>query len=104
MATITGEPVEPKPRDLLQDQKSNERLRLLPLDLDAYAPNMDRAIPLDSAEFESQPSIKSMLGEEGTFIKINEDEFEIVAETLTEFSVEDEEDIDDEEDEEDFEE
>jgi hypothetical protein len=103
VATITGEPVEPKPRDLLQDQKANEQLRLLPLDLDAYAPNMDRAIPLDSAEFESQPGIKSMLGEEGVFIKINEDEFEIVAETLTEFSEEDEEDIEDEEDEEDFE-
>lgn len=104
VATITGEPVEPSARDLLQDQKANDQLRLLPLDLDAYAPNMDRAIPLDSAEFESQPSIMSMLGEESTFIKINEDEFEIIAETLTEFSEEDEEDIEDEEDEEDFEE
>ena len=75
------------------------------MDIDARATKVENAVPVDGIEIESQPDILQMLNDEDTYIPITEDEFEVLAELLTEASEEEDDDEDqaDLDDEEDFE-
>lgn len=98
--TITGDPTRPT-----KNEESREgygaNILLFPIDVDAHTANLDKAIELDSVEFESQPTLRKLVSQRGQFIPIGEDEFELVAEMLTE-ATEEAEDVDDEDEEEEF--
>lgn len=101
VATVTGEPAEPTRRDNPPDSHAEDPVLLFPLDIDAQALNMDNAVSIEGVEFESQPNIKNLLGSSEEYVPITEDEFELLAELLTEAS-EDEDDndlVDDDEEE-----
>lgn len=103
VATITGTSFEPSPRDQLFDKQAEQQMRYFPVDLDSYARNLDKAIPLESVEIESEIDIKGRLNQTGVYIPITEDEFELIAEMLTEYTEEEEEEIEEEEEEEEYE-
>jgi hypothetical protein len=73
-----------------------------PIDLDAQSTNLDKAVTLDSVELESVTDVKKALGKAGYYTRISEDDFELLAELLTELT-EDDDDDEDIEDEEEFE-
>lgn len=100
VATITGQPAPPSKKDKLPEKHSEESVLLFPLDIDAQAAKLEQAVTLDEIEFESQPKIKMLVLQEGTYIEITEDEFELLAELLTESTEEDEEEEEEEEEEE----
>lgn len=105
VVTITGEPAKPTSRDRLTEQQSDASVLLFPVDIDARATKVDNAVPVDGIEIESQPDILQLLNNDDTYIPITEDEFEVLAELLTEASEEEDDDEDqaDLDDEEDFE-
>ena len=105
VVTITGEPAKPTSRDRLTEQQSDASVLLFPLDIDAKAIKVESAVPVDGIEIESQPDILRLLNNDDTYIPITEDEFELLAELLTEASEEenDDENQEDQDDEEDFE-
>jgi hypothetical protein len=65
------------------------------VDIDAQASDLEKAVSLSSVEFESQSDIVSLLNQPGNFVPITEDEFELLAELLTELTEEDDEDFGD---------
>jgi hypothetical protein len=93
VTTVTGVPSEPTRRDHPPDSHAEDPVLLFPLDIDAQAMSAENAISIDGVEFESQPDIKSLLGDLNAFVPITEDEFELLAEMLSEAS-EDEDDDD----------
>lgn len=102
VVTITGEPAKPTSRDRLTEQQSDASVYLFPVDIDARATQVETAVPVDGIEIESQPDIQGMLNNDDTYIPITEDEFEVLAELLTEASEEEDDDdnqadLDDEE-------
>lgn len=102
VATVTGDPDEPKRRDNTPDSHAEDPVLLFPLDIDAQAMNLENAVSIDSVEFESQPDIKKRLGDIDEYVPITEDEFELLAELLTEVSEEEDDDDLVEDDEEEF--
>lgn len=105
VVTITGTPTKPTARDRLTEQQSHASVLLFPIDIDASTTKVEGAVPVDGIEFEKQSEILRMLNDEDTYIPISEDEFELLAELLTEASEEEaeEENADIQDDEEDFE-
>jgi hypothetical protein len=99
VATVTGWATEPTARDLLLEKQGGAPVRLYPIDLDAHALNLENAIHLDSVELENMADIRQLMNQAGVYIPISEDEFELIAEMLTEVT-EDEEEEDEEEEEE----
>ena len=49
-------------------------------------------MPVDGVEFDSHPDIRELLKNEDTYISITEDEFEALAELLTEATVDESDD------------
>ncbi|MCI0396272.1 MAG: EVE domain-containing protein [Chloroflexi bacterium] len=96
VATITGGSYESVTRD---GKQTEEEVRFFPVDLDAYAQNLEKAVSLDSVELESQPNVRDLLNQSDTYIPISEDDFELLAELLTEVAEEDEEEEEEEEEE-----
>ena len=105
VVTLTGAPAKPTKRDRLTEKQSGALVLLFPVDIDARTSNVESAVAVDAVEIESQPNIRELLKDDDNYILITEDEFELLAELLTEVSVEEAEDEDKEdvEDEEDFE-
>ena len=101
VATITGSGRKPSKKDLAADSPGVRDSLLFPLDVDASFSNIDTGVTADMVEFESQANMASLLMIPNTFISVTEDEFELLAELLTE--VTEDEEIEDE-DEEEFEE
>lgn len=98
VATVTGVSFE------AGSAGEGEQVRFYPIDLDAHAHNLEKAVALDSVELESQPNLKELLKQPDTYFKISEDDFELLAELLTEMTEEEEEDEEEEEEEEEDEE
>lgn len=103
VATITGEPREAKAKEYAELQFEEDVIRVFPIDIDAYATSLSQAVWLDSVELESQPNFRNLLGEKELYLKISEDDFELMAELLTEFveeiePEEEDEELDDDED------
>jgi hypothetical protein len=99
VATITGAPKKPTKKDKIPEKHSEDSVLLFPLDIDAQATIGDQAIAFDRFEFESQPKMKNLVKVENSYIPITEDEFELLAELLSEVTEEDEDDEEKEEDE-----
>ncbi len=96
VATITGDPVTANPKEYFFTVPV-ERAEFFPIDIDAVSSKLDKGADIDSVELESQPRFKRLRLEAELFFSINEDDFELLAEALTEVA-EDEEEDDDEED------
>jgi hypothetical protein len=96
VATVTGYPAE-IPDHPAAGQPGAE-LFDYPIDIDAHSDNEDYTIPLDSIELESLPNFKEVLRKASSYHTINEDDFELLAELLTEVSEEDDEELEDDED------
>ncbi|MGH2537263.1 MAG: hypothetical protein ACRDHL_07700 [Candidatus Promineifilaceae bacterium] len=79
--------------------KADAPNRTYSVDLDAHAPNLESGVALDTVELESQPDIRNLIARLDFFIPINEDEFEIIAELLTEVTEDEEEEEEEEEEE-----
>lgn len=105
VATITGPASDTVPKGFFFSDEDTENLHFYPIDLDEHTYNLEKAVDLDSVELESVPNYRRQLQKPNIFLQINEDDFELVAELLTEITEEEEEDFEDEEEEEeDFEE
>ncbi len=85
--TITGPAKKPKGRG-----RKKSTILYLPVDVDAYVVDLEKALYASTVELESQPNYKDILSESDIFLEITEDEFELLAEMLTEVSEADEDD------------
>jgi len=105
IATITGDPKSGSGKDYVDmGFAKKDKIYIYPIDIDAFAPKMSQALWLDSTELESQPKYKEVLAEGEVYLSITEDDFELLAEALTEFVEDDEEDVEAEAEEEEEEE
>lgn len=94
VATITGPAIEASPKDYFFNLDS-ELAHFFPVDVDAAAFNLATAVPLDSVELESQPNFGKLKLAPESYVKINEDDFELLAELLTEITEFDEDEGED---------
>ncbi len=99
VATVTGSPKKPTKRDKIPEKHAEDSVLLFPLDIDAQATIGAQAVAYDRFEFESQPKMKTLVAKENSYIPITEDEFELLAELLSEVTEEDEDAIGDEDEE-----
>ena len=101
VVTITNDGVTKKPKDYFYNIDEQNAL-FFSFDIDAEAQSVETAVSIDSVELESYPNLAKMRLEHDAYLKISEDDFELLAELLTEVT----EDDDDEaiEDEDDYEE
>lgn len=93
VATVTGSPVETK-RKAAAKKVGGEVVYIVPLDWDTQARNLEGAISLDAVELESEPNFRALLQKPENYLAISEDDFELVAELLTELT---EDELDDDE-------
>ena len=91
VATITGKPSKPTAKDQ-RTEKTDEELLYFTVDVDARITDFAKAVPFESVEFEEESKIGELIGKGGSFAPITEDEFEILAELLTESTEDEEED------------
>ncbi len=96
VATITGDSKTTNPKEFFFTVPV-ETAEFFPIDIDAVSSKLDKGADIDSVELESQPRFKRLRLEAEEFYPINEDDFELLAEALTEVA-EEEEDAEDEED------
>lgn len=90
VVTITGPAKKLKQRG--RSKKKDNAVLYFPVDVDAYVIDLKKAVLASSVELESQPIFMNKLSESEDYLEINEDEFELLAEILTEVSEEDDED------------
>ncbi|MFQ5400824.1 MAG: hypothetical protein ACE5E7_14660 [Anaerolineae bacterium] len=83
VATITGKAFEANPIDYFYPTDKTSA-RFFPVDMDASAPTLELALPRESVELESHPDFQILEPEPESFLPITEDEFELLAELLTE--------------------
>ncbi len=99
VVTITGTAAEADPKKYLFNILA-ERAYFFPVDTDAAISTLQLAVPYDSMELESQPKFRTLRIESESFLPINEDDFELLAELITELTESDEDDEDEDEDDE----
>jgi len=97
VATITGESKSANPKEFFFTVPL-ESAEFFPIDIDAVSSKLDKGADIDSVELESQPRFKRLRLEAEAFYSINEDDFELLAEALTEVAEEEEEEEDEEDD------
>ena len=90
VATVTGSPKKPTKKNKIPEKHTADSVLLFPLDIDAQATIGEQAVAFDRLEFESQPKMKNLVAKENSYIPITEDEFELLAELLSEVTEEDE--------------
>lgn len=97
VATITGSPKTADPKDFFYTTDL-EMAYFFPVDVDAAALKLTSGVMDDSLELESQPNFRKLKLAPESFLKITEDDFELLAEILTEIAESDEEeDLEEEE-------
>lgn len=94
VATITDEAftADPKKYTFTIDR---EEATFYPIDVDADTGKLDKGVSIDSVELEGYPNFGKQPVALEAFYPISEDDFELLAEALTEVSEEDEEEFDD---------
>jgi hypothetical protein len=101
VATSTGNPVKAGRKIPKYMLTADENMLIIPLDWDAQIVLIEEGVPLDSVELESQPDFRRLLSVPDVYLPINEDDFELVGELVTEQSEdmeeEEEEDLEEEE-------
>jgi hypothetical protein len=90
VVTITG-PAK-KTKSTLSLKK--EAIFQFPVDVDVFAPNLNRAVHASTVDLESLKDIQATLANTAEYVEISEDDFELMAELLTELT-EEAEDLDD---------
>jgi hypothetical protein len=102
VATITGDMYTADPREYFYKTDADS-WPFFPVDVDAAALSPEEGIPVESVELESQPQFRKLKLAPESYLTINEDDFELLAEWLTELSEEeiDDDDFEDEDYEED---
>jgi hypothetical protein len=97
VVTLVGESITANPKDYFFTVHA-DKAHFFAFDIDATSGKLDNGAYIDTVELESQPNFKHLRLQPEAFYPINEDDFELLAEALTE-AVEDaeEEDVDDEE-------
>ena len=97
VATITGDAKEANPKDYFYTTDL-KLAHFFPVDIDAAATHLEHGMRADSVELESYPKLRNMRLTAEMFMEISEDDFELLAETLTEVSEDEleEEDTEDE--------
>jgi hypothetical protein len=95
VATITSPPNKANPKDYFYTIDLDEAY-FFPIDIDAAAVNMDMGVAHDAVELESQPNFRKLYLQPENFLPITEDDFELLAELLTEIAEEEEDDDSDE--------
>lgn len=101
VVTITGDSKTSNPKDYFFTVNA-DTADFFPIDVDATVARPDNGVEVDAVELESQPRFRRLRLEAEMLLPINEDDFELLAEALTE--VTEEEDVDEEEIEEEYEE
>ena len=97
VATTTGDPKTANPKDYFF-AVPRDTAEFFSIDIDAVSSKLDKGADFDSVELESQPRFKRLRLEAEEFLRINEDDFELLAEALTEVAEDEEEEADDDED------
>ena len=97
VATITGEPFTVDPKKYFYSVAS-PKADFFSVDMDAAALVLTHGVQADSVELESCPQFKTKALMPEAFLEINEDDFELLAEMLTEVSEDEAEEIEEEED------
>jgi hypothetical protein len=96
VATITGPAFEADPKEYFFTINADSMF-FFPIDIDAVSSSLEKGVDIDTVELESQPNFKRLRLESETFLPINEDDFELLAELLTEVAEEEEEEEEEEE-------
>lgn len=97
VATVTGEPKVENPKDYFYTIDAEE-MNFFPIDVDASATKLEHGVHVDSVDLESIPNFRRLRLETETFYEINEDDFELLSELLTEVVEDEEEEEDEDED------
>lgn len=84
VSTITGAAKKPKSNV----PTSEEEPFLYPVDVDFFAPSIDKALEVTAVELESHPAIESELIRGRDYLEISEDDFELMGEILAELAEE----------------
>jgi hypothetical protein len=92
VVTITGDMFEADPK---QHTFTSELVRaaFFPTDVDATVPDLEHGVSVDSIDLESYPDFGKLHIEPESFFRISEDDFELLAEALTEITEDEEEDV-----------
>jgi hypothetical protein len=93
VATITGD--SKSINDTTFNLPGAHDVNVFPLDVDAYIKNLEHAVGIESVELESLPDVRTKLKLVDLFLAITEDEFELLAELVTEVSEDEDEEDDD---------
>jgi len=94
VVTITGDMFEADPK---QHTYTTDlaRAAFFPTDIDAAAPDLEHGVNIDSIDLESYPDFGKLHIDPETFFRISEDDFELLAEALTEITEDEEEEVED---------
>ncbi len=92
VVTITGEMSEADPKQHTYTTDL-EKAAFFPTDVDAAAPDLSHGVSVDSIDLESYPDFGKLHIESETFFRISEDDFELLAEALTEITEDEEEEV-----------
>lgn len=103
VATITGEGFKADPKEYFY-RITGQEMHFFPVDIDVSAFQPDKGIARESIELDEHPELKKRLSQPEMLYGIGEDDFELIAELLTELSETENNGIDDEDFEEDGEE
>ena len=96
VVTITGPAAEADPKDYFFNLDA-ESAFFFPVDVDAAALTLEGGVAVDSVELESLPNFRKMRLEPESFLRISEDDFELLAELLTEVSEDETEELEEDE-------
>jgi hypothetical protein len=98
VVTITGERYEADPKQHTYTTELGKAY-FFPTDVDAAAPDLEHGVSVDSIDLESYPDFGKLHIESETFYRISEDDFELLAEALTEITEDEEEEVEEYEEE-----
>lgn len=92
VVTLTGDMFEADPK---QHTYTTDvaKAAFFPTDVDAAAPDLDHGVSVDSIDLESYPDFGKLHIDNETFFRISEDDFELLAEALTEITEDEEEEV-----------
>lgn len=92
VVTITGESFQASPTSYTFTTEA-EKAWFFSTDVDASAPDLERGVTVDSVELESYPDFRRLHIEGEHFYRISEDDFELLAEALTEVTEDEDEEL-----------
>jgi hypothetical protein len=101
VATATGDPAKAGRKTPKYVSNEDGTMTVIPLDWDAQMIAIANGVDISTVELESQPNFKNLLNQgSNTYLSISEDDFELLAELITEQSEDESEDddVDDDDD------